>query len=198
MAKSSSGSGNSSSKSLLFMMIAMTCGFGALLSGGMFLASRVIQAMQLRVGSDKTTVRTPLGDFRMEKAEQVGPGLPVYPQSNLVLPGVGSSRISLTDNSPQVLSSTYHTGASREAVAIWYAEHLSQEFARQDNGPKTIPEVFHNSHIIDDDVIFVGVRGDQVRVVSLSNDEAGTRITLLRAATQLSTAAPVQSLAPTQ
>lgn len=198
MAKSSSGSGESSSKSLLFMMIAMTCGFCALLSGGMFLASRVIQAMQLRVGSDKTTVRTPLGQYRMEKAEQVGPGLPVYPQSSLVLPGVDSSRISLSESSSQVLSSTYHSGISREAVAIWYAEHLSQEFARQDYGPKTIPEVFHNSHILDDDVIFVGERGDQVRIVSLSNDTTGTKITLLRAATQASTATPAQPLAPTQ
>src|ERR1700674_3591767 len=86
MAKSSSDSGGaSSSKSLLFMMIALTCGFGVLLGGGLLMASRVINALGIRAGSDKTTVRTPLGEFRVEKAKEVGPGLPVYPAAALVL-----------------------------------------------------------------------------------------------------------------
>jgi hypothetical protein len=199
MGKDSSASGGaSSSKSLLFMMIAMTCGFCVLLGGGMFMASRVIQAMQLRSGSDKSTVRTPLGDFRLEKAKQVGPGLPVYPQSDLVLPGANSSHVPLNDDTAQVLSSTYHTSASREFVVNWYMEHLSPEFTRQDSGPKKLPEVFLNSHITDDDIAFLGERGDQVRVVSLSTDDAGTKITLLRASNQASTSAPSQSPAPTQ
>jgi hypothetical protein len=199
MGKDSSASGGaSSSKSLLFMMVAMTCGFCVLLGGGMFMASRVIQAMQLRSGSDKSTVRTPLGDFRLERAKQVGPGLPVYPQSDLVLPGADSSHVSLNDDTAQVLSSTYHTNASREFVVNWYMEHLSPEFTRQDSGPKKLPEVFRNSHITDDDIAFLGERGDQVRVVSLSTDDAGTKITLLRASNQASTSAPSQSSAPTQ
>ena len=162
------------------------------------MASRVIDAMQLRSGSDKSTVRTPLGDFRLEKAKQVGPGLPVYPQSDLVLPGADSSHVSLHDDPNQVLSSTYHTNASREFVVNWYMEHLSPEFTRQDSGPKQVPEVFRNSHITDDDITFLGERGDQVRVVSLSSDDTGTKITLLRAASQSSTPAPTQSPAPTQ
>jgi hypothetical protein len=162
------------------------------------MASRVIEAMQLRSGSDKSTVRTPLGDFRFEKAKQVGPGLPVYPQSDLVLPGADSSHVSLNDDHVQVVSSTYHTNASREFVVNWYMEHLSPEFMRQDSGPKKLPEVFRNSHITDDDVAFVGERGDQVRVVSLSTDDTGTKITLLRASSQSVTSAPPQSPTPTQ
>ncbi len=199
MGKDSSASGGApSSKSLLFMMIAMTCGFCVLLAGGIVMASRVIQAMQLRSGSDKTTVRTPLGDFRIEKAKQVGPGLPVYPQSDLVLPGADSSHVSLNDDAAQVLSSTYHANASREFVVNWYMEHLSPEFARQDSGPKKLPEVFSNSHITDDDIAFVGERGDQVRVVALSADDTGTKITLLRSASQSSTPASTQSPTSTQ
>ena len=146
------------------------------------MASRVIHALQLRAEGDKTTVPTPLGDFRVEKAQQVGPGLPVYPQASLVLPGGAPLHLPADDNQPQVVASTYHTNSSREYVVNWYLEHLSPEFVRQDAGPKNLPEVFHESHISDDDITFVGERGDQVRVVSLAAEELGTKITLLRSA----------------
>src|SRR3979490_1174448 len=117
MAKSSSASaGASSSKSLLFMMIAMTCGFCILLGGALLMTSRVINALGLRAGSDKTTVRTPLGEFRIEKAREVGPGLPVYPAATLVLPGSAAAAAAhqpLNDDQPQVMASTYHTNSSR-------------------------------------------------------------------------------------
>ena len=145
------------------------------------MASRVIHSLQIRAEGDKTTVRTPLGDFRVEKAAEVGPGLPVYPQSSLVMPG-GQAHTLLNDNQPQVLTSTYHTNSSREYVVNWYVEHLSPEFVRQDAGPKNLPEVFHDSHISDDDITFVGERGDQFRLVSLTAEDMGTKIVLLRSA----------------
>ena len=184
MAKDSSASGGApSSKSLLFMMVAMTCGVCVLLGAGLLMASRVINALGLRASSDRTTVHSPLGDYRLEKAQQVGPGLPVYPQASLVLPGAEAARVSSDSNDqPQVVSSTYHTNSSREYVATWYLEHLSPEFVRQDSGPKNIPDAFHSSHISDDDIAFVGERGDQIRVVALALDDTGTKITLLRSA----------------
>ena len=167
----------------MFMMAAMTCGVCVLLGGGLLMASRVIHALALRSDTDKSTVRTPIGDYRLEKATQVGPGLPVYPQANLVLPGTGAARISDQNaNQPQVVSSVYHTNSSREFVANWYSEHLSPEFVKQQSGAKNLPEAFHNASISDDDIAFVGERGDQIRVVALSNDEGGTKITLLRSA----------------
>ena len=193
---SSSSGGASSSKSLLFMMVAMTGGVCALLGGGVFMASRVIQAMQIRSGSDKSTVRTPIGDFRFEKAQEVGPGLPIYPQASLVLPGAGSNRVSLGDDAGQVVPSVYHTNASREFVATWYTEHLSPEFVRQESGPKKLPEVFQKSHIADDDVTFLGERGDQVRLVSLSMDDTGTKILLLRSVSLQSSPAAAPAPAP--
>jgi hypothetical protein len=193
MAKSSSASaGSPSSKSLLFMMVAMTCGVFVLLGGGLLMASRVINAFGLRAGSDKTTVRTPLGDFRVEKAKEVGPGLPVYPAATLVLPGAAAAHLPLNDDQPQVVASMYHTNSSREFVANWYLEHLSPEFVRQDTGPKNLPEAFRNSHISDDDIAFVGERGDQVRLVALASDDMGTRITLLRSYTK----PPAQAASP--
>jgi hypothetical protein len=177
------------------MMIAMTIGFCVLLGGGLLMASRVINALGLRAGSDKTTVRTPLGEFRVEKAKEVGPGLPVYPAATLVLPGsaaAAAAHLPLNDDQPQVIASTYHTNSSREFVANWYLEHLSPEFARQDSGPKKLPEAFRNSHIADDDIAFVGERGDQVRLVALALDDMGTKITLLRSYTKPPAQAPAQ------
>ena len=193
MAKSSGGSGGaSSSKSLLFMMTAMTCGFCILFSGGLLMASRVIHALGLRESSDKTTIRTPMGDFRVEKAREVGPGLPVYPQATLVLPGPEAAHLPEASDLPQVVSSIYHTSSSREYVVNWYFEHLSPEFVRQDSGPKNLPEAFRDSHISDDDIAFVGERGNQVRVVALTLDSEGTRIRLLRSSTKPSEPPPAQ------
>jgi hypothetical protein len=194
MAKNASASASApSSKSLLFMMVAMTCGVCVLLGAGLLMASRVINALGLRSSSDKTTVRTPIGDYRLEKAQQVGPGLPVYPQATLVLPGAEAARLSENESDqPQVVSSIYHTNSSREYVLNWYLEHLSAEFVRQDSGPKKLPEEFRNARVLDDDIIFVGERGDQIRMVDLRQDDTGTKITLLRssktAATQSSPA----------
>src|SRR5438132_12462716 len=118
MAKSYSASGGgSSSRSLLFMMIALTCGFCVLLSGGLLMTSRVINALGLRAGSDKTTVRTPLGEFRVEKAREVGPGLPVYPAAALVLRGSADAHVPLDDDRHQVMASTYHSNPSRGSLA---------------------------------------------------------------------------------
>jgi hypothetical protein len=199
MAKGSSTSGDaSSSKSLLFMMIAMTCGFCILLGGGLLMASRVINALGLRASSDKGTVRSPLGDFRMEKASAVGPGLPVYPQSTLVLPGAEAARVAAVADQPQVVSSTYHSNASREYVVTWYLEHLSPEFARQDSGNKNLPAAFQNSSISEDDVTFLGERGDQVRLVALAQEDTGTKITLLRFSKPPTPAAAADQPPPTQ
>ena len=172
------------------MMIAMTCGFCILLGGALLMTSRVINALGLRASSDKTTVRTPLGEFRVEKAREVGPGLPVYPAATLVLPGSAAAHLPLDDDRPQVMASTYHSNASREFVANWYLEHLSPEFARQDSGPKKLPEALRDSRISDEDIAFVGERGDQVRAVSLAAENTGTKITLLRSFTKPSTPAP--------
>jgi hypothetical protein len=181
MAKDSSTSGGApSSKSLLFMMLAMTCGFCILLGGGLLMASRVIQALGLREASDKGTVRSPVGDYRLEKASAVGPGLPVYPQSTLVLPGAEAARVPAVAGQPQVVASTYHSNASREYVVNWYVEHLSPEFARQDSGTTNLPAAFQNSRISEEDVTFLGERGDQVRLVALAQEDTGTKITLLR------------------
>jgi hypothetical protein len=68
---------------------------------------------------------------------------------------------------------------------------LSPEFVRQEPGRKNLPEFFQQSHISDDDITFVGERGDQVRVVALENEDSGTKIILLRSV-KPSSQAPAQ------
>ena len=195
MAKNSSSAseGASSSKSLLFMMLAMACGFCILLGGALLMTSRVINALGIRASTDKGTVRSPLGDYRLEKASAVGPGLPVYPQSTLVLPGAEAARVPANDDQPQVVASTYHTNSSREYVVKWYLEHLSPEFARQDSGTWNLPEVFRGSHLSEDDVTFLGERGDQLRLVALAQEDTGTKITLMRSSKPQPQASPQSS-----
>jgi hypothetical protein len=175
-----SSTGAPASKSLLFMMIGLACGLSLLLSAGLITASSVIRAMRLRASSDKATVRTPIGEFRLEKATEVGPGMPVYPQASLVLPSGPSTGPVSNNDLPQRVVSIYHANTSREFILNWYVEHLSPEFVRQDAGPKNLPDVFRGLQIADDDIVFVGERGDQVRGVVLASDETGTKITLLR------------------
>src|SRR5215467_539057 len=112
------------------MMIGLMCGLSLLLGAGLITASSVIRAMRLRASSDRSTVRTPIGEFRLEKAAAVGPGLPVYPQSSLVLPdGPSAAPVSDNDHS-QLVVSVYHTNTSRDFIVTWYLEHLSPEFVR--------------------------------------------------------------------
>jgi len=68
----------------------------------------------------KRRCATPLGEFRVERAKEVGPGLPVYPAASLVLRGSADAHLPLNDDQPQVIASTYHTNSSREYVANWY------------------------------------------------------------------------------
>ena len=86
MAESSASGESSSSKSLMFMTIAVFFGLSCLLGGGLFLANRVVRSIGLVAATSRDTIRTPAGSFRIEKQNDVGPGLPVYPNTEMVLP----------------------------------------------------------------------------------------------------------------
>ena len=66
MSESSSAGRCASSKSLMWMMVALFAGFGVMLAGGLFLANHLARTMGLAAASGtKNTVRTPIGAFRM-------------------------------------------------------------------------------------------------------------------------------------
>jgi hypothetical protein len=192
MAEGSVSGNSSSSKSLLWMMIGLFTGLAILLAGGLFVASRVVRSMGLSAASAKDTVRTPGGSFRLEKETEVGPGLPVYPRSSLVVPDDDASAAAIKQAQNGIETSTYHTTDTRDFVDSWYTKHLSLEFTRRDAGEKPVPVIFSDTRVSDNDIAFVAERAQMVRIVALSLDSGGTKISLIR----FSKSSPAQGQAP--
>jgi hypothetical protein len=180
MAEGSTSSNSSSSKSLMWMMIALFAGLAVLLAGGLFVASRVIRSMGLTAANAMNTVRTPGGSLRMEKEAQMGPGLPVYPRSSLVLPDDDGAATAVKQARNGIETSTYHTTDTRDFVDEWYGKHLSPEFTRRDSAEKPVPAIFNDARVSDNDIAFVAERGQTVGIVALSLDSGGTKISLIR------------------
>ena len=171
---------SSSSKSLLWMMIAFFAGISVLLGGGMFLASRIMRTAGLSASMNKDTVRTPIGSYRMEKEGAVGPGLPLYPHASLILPGEEASAEAIQNAKRGMDAVNYHSPDLRDSVDNWYAKHLGPEFKRHDAGELPLPDIFRDARVSDNDIAFVAERGQQVRIVALSLDANGTKIALIR------------------
>ena len=180
MAEESSSGSSSSSKSLMWMMIGLFTGLGILLASGLFVASRVVGSMGLSAARVKDTVRTPGGSFRLEKETAVGPGLPVYPGSSLMVPDEAAAVAAVKQAQSGIETATYHTNETRDFVDEWYSKHLSPEFTRRDAGEKPVPAIFSEVRVSDNDIAFVAERGQMVRIVALSVDSGGTRISLIR------------------
>ena len=192
MAEGSVSGNSSSSKSLMWMMIGLFIGLAMLLAGGLFLASRVVRSMGLSAASARDTVRTKGGSFRLEKETDVGPGLPVYPRSSLVVPDDDSAAAAIKQAQNGIQTSTYHMTDTRDFVDEWYSKHLSPEFTRRDAGDKQAPTIFGDAQVLDSDIAFVAEREQMVRIVSLSLDSGGTKISLIR----FSKSSPASAQAP--
>jgi hypothetical protein len=180
MAEGSVSGNSSSSKSLMWMMIGLFTGLGILLAGGLLVASRVVGSMGLSAASAKDTVRTPGGSFRLEKETEIGPGLPVYPRSALIVPDDAAAAAAVKQAQSGIEASTYHTNDTRDFVDEWYSKHLSPEFTRRDAGKMSVPAIFSAVRVSDNDIAFVAQREQMVRIVALSVDSVGTRISLIR------------------
>ena len=191
MADSSSSGDSSSSKSLMWMMLALTAGLGVMLGGGLFIANTLLHTMGLAAASgNRNTVRTPIGSFRVEKQNQIGPGLPVYPRSSLQLPGADATEQVVQDAQNGITSVTYHSADDRDAVDAWYSQHVSTEFSRHDGSERPLPDAYHVVRVADGDISFLAERGGNIRAVVLSQDAGGTKICLLQVHSQTPAAAP--------
>jgi len=123
MGKGSVSGNSSSSKSLMWMMIGLFAGLAVLLGSALFFASRAVRSMGLSAASAKDTMRTPGGSFRLEKETEVGPGLPLYPRSALVVPDDDTAATSIKEAQNGIETSIYHTTDTRDFVDSWYAKH---------------------------------------------------------------------------
>ncbi|HEY6386906.1 MAG TPA: hypothetical protein VIX91_14610 [Candidatus Acidoferrum sp.] len=192
MAQGSTSGNSSSSKSLMWMMIALFAGLAVLLAGGLFVASRVVRSMGLTAANAMNTVRTPGGSLRLEKEGEIGAGLPVYPRSSLVVPDDSTAAAAVKEARDGIEKSTYHTTDTRDFVDEWYVKHLSAEFTRRDAGDKPLPAIFSDARVSDNDIAFVAERGQTVGIVALSLDSGGTKISLIR----FSKSSPASEQAP--
>jgi hypothetical protein len=177
--------GASHSKSLLWIRLGLCCGLALLLGGGMFMSSRLGHALQFRAISNEATVRTAAGDWHIERPNEVGPGLPVYPDAWLVLPGLGDPPAAAKNNHAEVETAVYYSSDPSEFVDNWYLKHLGPEFVRGSSSSGAIPDdVLSDASISNSDVAFVGERGDQIRIVAIAAKSTGTKITLARSTTR--------------
>ena len=62
----------------------------------------------------------------------------------------------------------------------WYSKHLSPEFTRHDAGDRPVPAIFTDTRVPDSDIAFVAEREQMIRIVALSLDSGGTKISLIR------------------
>jgi hypothetical protein len=178
----SSVSGNSSpSKSLMWMAVGFFACVGVLLVGGFALVHRVVRTVGLTAATgNKDTVYTPSGSFRLEKQDSVGPGLPVYPHGSLELPDATAAATTIQQAQNGVSVAVYHTADDRDFVDNWYSQHLGPEFKRREVGEALFPDIFKEAGVSDSDTAFAGERGAQIRIVALSLDGGGTKISLIR------------------
>ncbi len=177
-ASSSSSSGRNS---MLWMMVALLGGFALLVGGALFLAQRVLKTMSVKQHrGNEATLQTPLGELRVEHSTSHGPGLPVYPQAALVMPGDNVHFELPADRHYQIRAAKYHTSDSREAVDAWYQSHLGPEFERQGPGEKHVSVAVEQYKLSSEDVVFVAGQADEARIISLADENSGTGITLVR------------------
>src|SRR5215813_7069572 len=137
-----SASGNASqSKSLMYMMVGFFFGTVALLGVGFLLVNRVIHTVGLSASGNANTVRTSNGSYTLERPDQIGPALPVYPRATLELPAVSDTAAAIKEAQAGMTVSTYHTTDARDFVETWYSQHLNPEFKPRDMEAKTATEI---------------------------------------------------------
>lgn len=174
-------SSSSSSKSLMWMTIGLFTGMGVMLVGSFFTAKRVLSSMSVgaMLGS-RNNMAMPHGKLRLERPNQAGPGLPVYPSSSLEMPDNSAVSDEIRDAQTGVEISKYHSTDARATIDFWYRDHLGPEFVRHEAGEQPRPDIFRESHVADTDIAFVAQRRGQTRIIALSMDENGTTISLVR------------------
>jgi hypothetical protein len=164
----------------MWMMVALFGGLALLLGMGLFVASRAVRSMGLSAAGAKDTIHTPGGTFRLEKETEVGPGLPVYPRASLIVPDDDAAAAAIKQAREGIEVSAYQINESRDFVDSWYAKHLSPEFARHEAGDRPADPLYADAHVADSDIVFVAERDQKVRVVALSENPSGTKISLIR------------------
>ncbi|HUL14765.1 MAG TPA: hypothetical protein VLV88_02120 [Terriglobales bacterium] len=175
-----SGSGSSSSKSLMWMTAALFAGMAVLLTGGLFLAGRVVRSYGIRASLGSNTVQTKQGTYRLEREREVGPAVPMYPHASLVVPGDDEAAQAAKDAQNGIARVIYESDDSTEFIDKWYQDHLPQGFERHDaETPRS--EILTAAGVRDNDIAFDATKNGHTRVVVISELMGGTtKISIVR------------------
>jgi hypothetical protein len=174
-------SGNSSSsKSLMWMTAALFAGMAALLVGGLFLAGRVIRSVGIRSSVGPQTVRTQNGVYQLEREREVGPPVPMYPGATLVIASDESAAQSVKDAENGTAKVIYVSNDPRDMVDQWYGDHLPKGFERYDASTAPFPDFFQEAGVRDTDIAYSAEKNGHTRIVELSVNPSGTKITIIR------------------
>jgi len=168
------------SKSFLWMTVGLFIGVGVLVGGGFLMAQRFVHSVGLSaVNNATTTARTSKTSFRLERENEIGPGMPVYPRAALLVPEEDKAIAYAREAQNGTLRVTYISQDSRDAISDWYKSHLGPEFSLWDSNTP-LPEALRNANVSQTDIVFTAQRGAQLRVVALTENVNNTQISLLR------------------
>ncbi len=196
-----------SSKSLLWMTIGLFVAMGVLLGGAFFLGGRAMRSAGLVSANDGKTAHTPKGSLRIERENQLGPMMPVYPGGTLIIPDQHEALKEAQEARSGITRTIYQADDDPDLVDHWYQDHLPSEFKRRGPGESLMPETFKQLNVADSTVAFIADRKGLTRVVTLVPDSRGVQISLIRfdqpgstnqddSAAAPSTTAPANSPAP--
>ena len=142
-------------------------------------------------GSEKVAVRTPVGDFSVEKAEDAARRihLPLYPGASATKDAVSMKVRADMDKEPGGFTLTvakFYSTDSMDKIDTWYGKQLGSEFVREkgrvvdhdpdESGDKwAVPKLEPGG----EDVVYKQERKDHLRLVALQRKGGQVDITLL-------------------
>ncbi len=141
--------------------------------------------------SRKVEVRTPVGDFSVEKAEDAARRirLPLYPGATATKDAVSMKMRANLDNEPGGFTLTvakFYSTDSFDKIDAWYGKQLGSDFIRQkghvvDHDPGESGDKWAALKVEPggDDVVYKQEHKDHVRVVALEHKGGQVDVTLL-------------------
>ncbi len=139
----------------------------------------------------KVALRTPVGDFSVEKAEDAARRirLPIYPSATATGDAVSMKFRAEVDNKQggfTLTTAKFYSTDSFDKIDAWYGQQLGSEFTRQkgkvvDHDPGESGDKWAALKVEPggDDVVYKYERKDHVRVVALQHKGGQVDITLL-------------------
>ncbi len=145
--------------------------------GGLLIAGLIVRNVRVGHKEQRVEVRTPVGDFSVASTPAKDVGLPVYPGAMPVESGKNVELGLPDEQGIGIAAAKYRSSDPVDKVDAWYRAHLGPGF-RRETGDKNGNIRVHG--IMTEGVAYVAEKGDDVRVVAISNKSGEVELALLR------------------